>query len=163
MEEILPFQSRVSIFDYQITLIDINSQDLLILFERFQVKLAELQNKVYGKSERIRILKSLNKQNHEYLAFFVCRNPIDRLKSLYSYSLDLGRFKKGKKPKNFKDFIAKLSTNNSQPIISIRSQTLAKIPNFFLQIIIRCTVCVLLARDIMIPSSRWKVSQQMQS
>ena len=55
MEEILPFQSRVSIFDYQITLIDINSQDLLILFERFQVKLAELQNKVYGKSERIRI------------------------------------------------------------------------------------------------------------
>ena len=45
MEEILPFQSRVSIFDYQITLIDINSQDLLILFERFQVKLAEIQKK----------------------------------------------------------------------------------------------------------------------
>ena len=132
MEEILPFQRGVSILDYQTTLIDINSQEPLILFERFQVKLAELQNKVYRKSERIRILKSLNKQRHEYLAFFVCRNPIDRLKSLYSYSLDLGRFKKGGKPKNFKDFIAKIFTNNSQPIISIkRSQTLAKIPCFF--------------------------------
>ena len=84
----------------------------------FQVKLAEVQNRLYRKSERIRILKSLNKQNHEYLAFFVCRNPIERLKSLYSYSLDLGRFKKGKRPKNFKDFIMKIFTNNSEPIIS---------------------------------------------
>lgn len=84
----------------------------------FQVKLAEVQNRLYRKSERIRILKSLNKQNHEYLAFFVCRNPIERLKSLYSYSLDLGRFKKGKRPKNFKDFIMKIFTNNSEPIIN---------------------------------------------
>ena len=114
------------------TLIDIKKRELLILFVRFQVKLAELQNKVYRKSERIRILKSLNKQNHEYLAFFVCRNPLERLKSLYSYSLDLDRFKKGKKPKNFKDFIVKIFTNNSEPIISMYmcmcmwSQTSAK-------------------------------------
>ena len=114
-------------------LIDIKRRELLILFVRFQVKLAQLQNKVYRKSERIRILKSLNKHNHEYLAFFVCRNPLERLKSLYSYSLDLDRFKKGEKPKNFKDFIAKIFTNNSEPIISMYkwSQTLAKTPCFF--------------------------------
>ena len=137
---------------------------MVILFVRFQVKLAELQNKVYRKSERTRIVKSLNKQNHEYLAFFVCRNPLERLKSLYSYSLDLGRFKKGEKPKNFKDFIAKIFTNTSQPIISISgAKHLPKFDVFFLQITIRCTACVAPARDSMIPSSRWKLSQRMQS
>ena len=84
----------------------------------FQVKLAELQNRVYRKRERIRILQSLDKQTHDYFAFFVCRNPIERLKSLYSYSLDLGRFKRGNRPKNFKDFIMKMFTNASEPIIS---------------------------------------------
>ena len=88
----------------------------------FQVKLAELQNRVYRKRERIRILQSLNKQTHEYFAFFVCRNPIERLKSLYSYSLDLGRFKRGNRPKNFKDFIMKMFTNESQPIMSTVGQ-----------------------------------------
>ena len=137
---------------------------MVILFVRFQVKLAELQNKVYRKSERTRIVKSLNKQNHEYLAFFVCRNPLERLKSLYSYSLDLGRFKKGEKPKNFKDFIAKIFTNTSQPIISISgAKHLPKFLVFFLQITIRCTACVPPAPDSMIPSSRWKLSQRMQS
>ena len=71
----------------------------------YQVKLRQLQNKIFSSSKKKSIIKSLVKEQHEYLAFFVCRNPIERLKSLYSYSLDLGRFKKGKKPKNFKNFI----------------------------------------------------------
>ena len=63
---------------------------------------------------RLEILRSLEEAEHEYFAFFVCRNPIERLKSLYSYSLDLGRFKKGQKPKNLKDFIMKVFEEKSQ-------------------------------------------------
>ena len=63
---------------------------------------------------RLEILRSLEEADHEYFAFFVCRNPIERLKSLYSYSLDLGRFKKGQKPKNLKDFIMKVFAEKSQ-------------------------------------------------
>ena len=64
--------------------------------------------------QRLEILRSLEEAEHEYFAFFVCRNPIERLKSLYSYSLDLGRFKKGQKPKNLKDFVMKVFEEKSQ-------------------------------------------------
>ena len=64
--------------------------------------------------QRLEILRSLEEAEHEYFAFFVCRNPVERLKSLYSYSLDLGRFKKGQKPKNLKDFIMKVFAEKSQ-------------------------------------------------
>ena len=63
---------------------------------------------------RLEILRSLEEADHEYFAFFVCRNPVERLKSLYSYSLDLGRFKKGQKPKNLKDFIMRVFAEKSQ-------------------------------------------------
>ena len=78
----------------------------------YQVKLRELENKMYTNSRKQKILRSLDDPNHEYFAFFVCRNPIERLKSLYSYSLDLGRFKGGLKPKNLKDFILKVFKKN---------------------------------------------------
>ena len=78
----------------------------------YQVKLRELENKMFTNSRKQKILRSLDDPNHEYFAFFVCRNPIERLKSLYSYSLDLGRFKGGLKPKNLKDFILKVFKKN---------------------------------------------------
>ena len=67
---------------------------------------------MFTNSRKQKILRSLDDPNHEYFAFFVCRNPIERLKSLYSYSLDLGRFKGGLKPKNLKDFILKVFKKN---------------------------------------------------
>ena len=77
----------------------------------YQVKLRELQTKLGVKKNTI--LKSLKNESHEYFAFFVCRNPIEKLKSLYSYSLDLNRFKRGEKPQNFRDFIIKLFKKDS--------------------------------------------------
>ena len=74
----------------------------------YQVKLRELENKMYSNSKKQKILRSLDNPDHEYFAFFVCRNPIERLKSLYSYSLDLGKFRNGLKPKNLKAFILRV-------------------------------------------------------
>ena len=78
------------------------------------MKLREVQSRRFSVKRRLEILRSLEEADHEYFAFFVCRNPIERLKSLYSYSLDLGRFKKGQKPKNLKDFIMKVFAEKSQ-------------------------------------------------
>ena len=78
------------------------------------MKLREVQSRKFSVKRRLEILRSLEEAEHEYFAFFVCRNPIERLKSLYSYSLDLGRFKKGQKPKNLKDFIMKVFAEKSQ-------------------------------------------------
>ena len=77
----------------------------------YQVKLRELQTKLGVKKDTI--LKSLEKESHEYFAFFVCRNPIEKLKSLYSYSLDLNRFKRGETPQSFRDFIVQVFRTNS--------------------------------------------------
>ena len=80
----------------------------------YQVKLRELQTKLGVKKKKNTILKSLKNESHEYFAFFVCRNPIEKLKSLYSYSLDLNRFKKGEKPQNFRDFIVQVFRTHSK-------------------------------------------------
>ena len=77
----------------------------------YQVKLRELQTKLGVKKDTI--LKSLENESHEYFAFFVCRNPIEKLKSLYSYSLDLNRFKRGETPQSFRDFIVQVFRTNS--------------------------------------------------
>ena len=74
----------------------------------------ELQTKLYKGDKRNKILKSLESEHHEYFAFFVCRNPIEKLKSLYSYSLDLNRFKRGEKPRSFREFIIKVFGDNSK-------------------------------------------------
>ena len=77
------------------------------------MKLRELENKMYSSSKKQKILRSLDNPDHEYFAFFVCRNPIERLKSLYSYSLDLGKFRNGLKPKNLKAFILRVFKKGS--------------------------------------------------
>ena len=79
----------------------------------YQVKLQQLQGKHFSKKKKTGIVKSLEQRDHKYLTFFVCRNPIERLKSLCSYSLDLGRFKRGRTPTNFKDFIKQSFSNSS--------------------------------------------------
>ena len=81
----------------------------------YQVKLQQVQRKHFSKSKKNEIIKSLEKRDHQYFGFFVCRNPIEKLKSLYTYSLDLGRFKRGRTPKNFKDFIIQ-SFSQSSPL-----------------------------------------------
>ena len=81
----------------------------------YQVKLKELQQKWFSPKAKSNIVNSLNSGDHRNLAFFVCRNPLERLKSLYNYFLDMDKFKelRRRKPKNFKDFIRKSFTNGS--------------------------------------------------
>ena len=87
----------------------------------YQVKLQQVQRKRFSKNKKNQIIKSLDKRDHQYFAFFVCRNPIEKLKSLYTYSLDLGRFRKGRTPQNFKDFITQ-SFSQSSPLSKLLSK-----------------------------------------
>ena len=95
----------------------------------YQVKLQQLQRNRFSRIKKTEIVKSLEERDHEYFAFFVCRNPVERLKSLYSYSLDLGRFKKGRTPTNFKDFIRQ-SFSNSSPLSKLLNVEYLFIPLF---------------------------------
>ena len=83
----------------------------------YQVKLQQLQAKRFTAEEKAGVVKSLEQKEHEYFAFFVCRDPIERLKSLYLYSLDLKRFKTGKTPRNFQEFLT-VSFSNISSILS---------------------------------------------
>ena len=83
----------------------------------YQVKLQQLQAKRFTAEEKAGVVKSLEQKEHEYFAFFVCRDPIERLKSLYLYSLDLKRFKPGKTPRNFQEFLT-VSFSNISSILS---------------------------------------------
>ena len=124
----------------------------------YQVKLQEMQRKKFSKNDRQVIMKSLEESDHDNFAFFVCRNPIERLKSLYGYSLDLGRFKKGKTPSNFKDFI-KYSFSHSSPLsINIHEKLIAEFSLFQFIPSTPCFPCVLPVPDIMMQLSRWKHS-----
>ena len=81
----------------------------------YQVKLQQVQRKRFSQQKKTEIIKSLESRDHKYFGFLVCRNPIEKLKSLYTYSLDLGRFRRGRTPKNFKDFITQ-SFSRSSPL-----------------------------------------------
>ena len=39
--------------------------------------------------EKQEILQSIQNPEHDYLAFFVCRNPVEKLLSVYTYLMDL--------------------------------------------------------------------------
>ena len=127
------------------------------------MKLEQAEGNQFSKTYKIDIVRSLEKKDHEYFSFFVCRNPIERLKSLYGFSLDLGRFKKGKTPKNFKDFIKNSFSNSS--ILSKYNEHCQTSKHWTLIISIfqfmtytPCFRYVLLVQDITMLLSRWRRS-----
>ena len=53
-----------------------------------QVWLRGLESRAYTTESKRAVLAALEEAGHSYTAFFVCRNPIARLLSVYNYLLD---------------------------------------------------------------------------
>ena len=51
--------------------------------------LRNLERKQFTEKEKAKLVDSLRQRDHEYLAFFVCRNPVEKLQSVYRYLSDL--------------------------------------------------------------------------
>ena len=51
----------------------------------YQRRLEEIEQKAYTREQKVEVLRSLKSADHEYLSFFVCRNPIEKLVSVYKY------------------------------------------------------------------------------
>merc|ERR1711892_211765 len=51
----------------------------------YQRRLEEIEQKAYTREQKVEVLRSLKNPDHEYLSFFVCRNPIEKLVSVYKY------------------------------------------------------------------------------
>ena len=51
----------------------------------YQRELVRLERQSYSRAAKERAVGSLRARDHEYLAFFVCRNPVSRLLSVYNY------------------------------------------------------------------------------
>ena len=54
-----------------------------------QLTLRKLERRLVPLRQKEEIIKSLTEEDHKYTAFFVCRNPIEKLLSVYYYLMDL--------------------------------------------------------------------------
>ena len=54
-----------------------------------QLKLRKLEKKYISPTKKTQIIESLLQPKHEFLAFFVCRDPLEKLLSVYKYLLDM--------------------------------------------------------------------------
>ena len=50
--------------------------------------LRDLERRAYQHKDKAEIISSLEEVKHNYTAFFVCRNPVDKLLSVYNYLMD---------------------------------------------------------------------------
>ena len=57
--------------------------------EGTQLKLRKLEKKYFSPLEKTQIIESLLQPKHEFMAFFVCRDPLEKLLSVYRYLLDM--------------------------------------------------------------------------
>ena len=51
--------------------------------------LRKLERSLVSAREKLDIIDSVRAEQHEYTAFFVCRNPVEKLLSVYHYLMDL--------------------------------------------------------------------------
>ena len=51
----------------------------------YQRELKKLERKEYTNKEKLKIISNFTKINSTYLKFFVCRNPVSKLSSVYNY------------------------------------------------------------------------------
>ena len=51
----------------------------------YQRRLEEIEEKAYTREQKVEIIRSLKNPSHEYLSFFVCRNPVEKLVSVFKY------------------------------------------------------------------------------
>ena len=56
--------------------------------EKTQMFLRRLETKDYGKNGKEAKIRSLEDASHNFTSFFVCRNPVEKLLSVYRYLMD---------------------------------------------------------------------------
>ena len=82
------------------------------------------ENEYKGNKEKNKIIRSILAPEHDYLSFFVCRNPIEKLQSVYKYMVDMASadsdsflerpdFPKGGTPPTWEKFIYLVATSTS--------------------------------------------------
>ena len=78
--------------------------------------LKELEEAYTPKERKLKIVRSLHKSNHTYISFFVCRNPIEKLQSVYDFLFFQTQIKKKSfnnfprfSPPSWSQYISKLS------------------------------------------------------
>ena len=54
-----------------------------------QTTLRRLERRLVSLRQKDEIIESLREEDHEYTSFFVCRDPIEKLLSVYYYMMDL--------------------------------------------------------------------------
>ena len=64
----------------------------IFIFRKFvpgsQLDVQFLESQVYSNSRKFEIISSLETEEHEYLSLAVCRNPIEKLLSVYQVLKD---------------------------------------------------------------------------
>ena len=82
------------------------------------------QNEFKINNEKNVVIRLIMAPEHEYLSFFVCRNPVEKLLSVYKYMVDMSRadsesflerpdFPKGGTPPTWEKFIYLVATSTS--------------------------------------------------
>ena len=64
------------------------------------MRLRELEGAKISPAQKLETINSLRSPEHKYVSFFVCRNPIEKLQSVYNFFLYQTQVKK----KNFRKF-----------------------------------------------------------
>ena len=78
-----------------------------------QIQLRDLERRKVSLSKKMKSIQSLKSADHDYFSFFVCRNPVEKLLSVYNFMLyqtqQNGKiFKKfpGKNPPSWEKYIS---------------------------------------------------------
>ena len=91
-----------------------------------QVLLKKIEQKDFKNNyEKNKVIRSLTSQDHEYLSFFICRNPVEKLMSVYKYMVDMASadsesflerpdFPKGGTPPTWERFIYLVANSSSK-------------------------------------------------
>ena len=94
------------------------------------------ENEYKGNKEKNKIIRSILAPEHDYLSFFVCRNPIEKLQSVYKYMVDMASadsdsflerpdFPKGGTPPTWEKFIYLVATSISSNYLGMMGALVA--------------------------------------
>ena len=64
-----------------------------------------LEEKRISAEDKTKIIQSLTDKDHDYMSFFVCRNPIEKLLSIFDMKKEQHRLRLGK-GKRLEEFLA---------------------------------------------------------
>ena len=85
-----------------------------------QIRLRQLEGKAFSPQRKLAAINSLRSPDHEFLSFFVCRNPVEKLLSVYNFLLYqtqengkiFAKFPR-KNPPSWSEYIAKVGAGQT--------------------------------------------------